>query len=90
MLHGVGGAVIITAFHLYCAVLLHSCILLPPVGHSANHQYRSCQLEGNRAAFRIFIALLKFFIRLSLVYVMKLRTKHTTRSSNNKHKDTRK
>ena len=44
----------------YCAVVLHSCIVLPPVGHSSNHQYHCCQLTDNRAVFRIFIALLRF------------------------------
>ena len=46
--------------HHYCAVVLHSCIVLPPVGHSSNHQYHCFQLTDNRAAFRIFIALLRF------------------------------
>ena len=25
--------------HYYCAVVLHSCIVLLPVGHSSNHQH---------------------------------------------------
>ena len=48
------------SLHYYCAVVLHSCIVLPPVGHSSSHQYHCCQLTGNRAVFRIFIALLNF------------------------------
>ena len=28
----------------YCAIMLHSLILLPPVGHSANYEYHFCQL----------------------------------------------
>ena len=40
--------------------MLHSCIVLPPVGHSSNNQYHCCQLTDNRAVFRIFNALLKF------------------------------
>jgi len=48
------------SLHYYCAVVLHSCIVLPPVGHSSNHQYHCCQLTDNRAAFRIVIALLRF------------------------------
>ena len=44
----------------YCTVVLHSSIVLPPVGHSANLQYHCCQLTDNRAVFRIFIALLRF------------------------------
>ena len=43
----------------YCAIMLHSCIVLPPVSHSSNHQYHCCQLTDNRAVFRIFIALLR-------------------------------
>jgi len=30
--------------HYYCAVLFHSCFVLPPVGHSSNHEYHCCQL----------------------------------------------
>ena len=48
------------SLHYYCAVVLHSCILLPPVGHSSNHQYHCCQLTDNRAVFRIVITLLRF------------------------------
>jgi len=48
------------SLHYYCAVVLHSCIVLPPVSHSTNHQYHCCQLIDNRAVFRIFIALLRF------------------------------
>jgi hypothetical protein len=28
----------------YCAVVLHSWIILPPVSHSPNHKYHCCQL----------------------------------------------
>jgi len=48
--------------HYYCAVVLYSYIVLPPVGHSSNHEYQCCQLTGNRAVFRIVIALLKFSV----------------------------
>ena len=44
----------------YCAIVLHFCIVLPPVGHSSNHQYHCCQLTDDRAVFRIFISLLRF------------------------------
>ena len=30
--------------HYYCPVMFHSCIVLPPVGHSSNHEYHSYQL----------------------------------------------
>jgi len=55
--------------HYYCAVVLHSCIVLPPVCHSSNHQYHCCQLTDNRAMFRNVIALLMCFLWLSLVFV---------------------
>jgi hypothetical protein len=32
------------SLHYYCAVVLHSCIILPPVGHPSNHEYHCCQL----------------------------------------------
>jgi len=44
----------------YSAVVLHSCIVLPPVGHSSNNDYHCCQPKDNRAVFRISIALLMF------------------------------
>jgi len=44
----------------YCAVVLHSCIVLPPVGHSSNHQYHCCQLTRQSSCCSIFIALLRF------------------------------
>ena len=46
--------------HYYCAILLHSCIVLPPVHRSSNHQYHCCQLTDIQAVFRIFITLLRF------------------------------
>jgi len=46
--------------HYYCTIVLHSCIVLPPIGHSSNHEYHCCQLTDNQAVFRIFIALLMF------------------------------
>jgi len=48
------------SLHYYCTIVLHSCIVLPPVGHSSSHQYHCCQLTDNRAVFRIFITLLRF------------------------------
>jgi len=35
-------------------------IILPPVGHSSNHQYRCCRLTDNRDVVRNVIALLSF------------------------------
>ena len=55
------------SLHYYCAVVLHSCIILPPVDNSSNHEYHCCQFTRHRAVFQIFIALFKVFIWLSLV-----------------------
>jgi len=35
-------------------------IVLPPVGHSSNHEYHCWNLQDNPAVVRIFIALLRF------------------------------
>jgi hypothetical protein len=45
--------------HYYRAVLLHSCILLTPVGHSSNHEYHCCQLTRQLSSVPNFIALLR-------------------------------
>jgi len=56
------------SLHYYCAFVLHSCIVLPRVGHSSNHQYHCCQLTtDNRAVFRIFYRTFKVFVWISLV-----------------------
>ena len=38
-------------------------IVLPPVGHSSNHEYHCWNLQDSRAVVRIFIALLSFSFR---------------------------
>jgi len=43
------------SLHHYCAVVLYSCIVLPPVGHSSNLSITVVNLKS--AVFRIFIAL---------------------------------
>jgi hypothetical protein len=48
------------SLHYYCAVVLHSRIVLSPVGHSSKHDYHCCQLIRQSSWFRIFIALLRF------------------------------
>jgi len=37
-------------------------IVLPPFGHSSNHEYQCWNLQDKRAVVRIFIALLRFSI----------------------------
>jgi len=53
--------------HYYCAVVLHSCIVLPPVGHSSNHEYHCCQLTRQSSRVSNFYRTLKLFIWLSLI-----------------------
>ena len=48
------------SLNYYCAVVLHSCIVLPSVGHSSNHEHHCSQLADNRAVFRLIIVLLRF------------------------------
>ena len=55
------------ALHYYCAVVLHSCIVLPLFGPSSNHEHHCCQLKNNRATFRIYMALLVFPLNLPLI-----------------------
>ena len=55
------------SLHYYCAVVLHSCNVLPPVSHSSNHQYHCCQLTGQSSCVSNFYRSFKVFIWLSLV-----------------------
>ena len=50
--------------HYCCTVMLHSCIVLPPVGHSSNHQYNCCQLTGKSSGFSKFYRTFNVFIWL--------------------------
>ena len=56
--------------HYYCAVVLHSCILLTPFGHSSNHEYHSYQLTRQSSCVSNFYRTFKVFIWLSLVQVV--------------------
>ena len=53
---------------IYCTQKVHNdfifrcSIVLPPVGHSLNHEYHCWNLHDNRAVVRIFIALLMFSV----------------------------
>jgi len=55
------------SLHYYCAVVLHSCIILPPVGLSSKHQYHCCQLTRKSSCVSNFYRTFKVFIWLSLV-----------------------
>ena len=55
------------SLHYYCAVVLHSCIVLPPVGHSSNHEYYCCQLTRQSSCVSNFYRTFTVFILLSLV-----------------------
>jgi len=48
------------SLHYYCAIVLRSCFVLPPVGHSLNHEFIVVNLQDNRAMFRTFITLSRF------------------------------
>ena len=53
--------------HYYWAVMFHSCIVLPPVGHSSNHEYHCSHLTRQSNCVSIFYRTFKVFIWLSLV-----------------------
>jgi hypothetical protein len=55
------------SLHYYCAVVLHSCIVLPPVDHSSNHEYHCCQLTRQSSCVSNFYRTFKVFIWLSVV-----------------------
>ena len=69
MAHVASGAAIL---HYYCAVVLHSCMVLPPVGHPSNHEYHFCQLTRQSSCVSNFYRTLRVFIGLSLVLARKL------------------
>jgi len=48
--------------------MLHSCIVLSPVGHSSNHQYHCCQLTRQSSCLSNFYRSFKVFIWLSLIF----------------------
>ena len=50
-----------------CAAVLHSCIALPPVGHSSNYQYHFCQLTRESSCVPNFYRTFKVSIWHSLV-----------------------
>jgi len=55
------------SLHYYCVVMLHSCIVLLPVGHTSNHEYHFCQLRRQSRCVSNFYRTFKVFIWLSLV-----------------------
>jgi hypothetical protein len=55
------------SLNYYCAIVLHSCIILPPVGYSSNHEYHCCQLTRQSSCVLNFYRTFKVFIWLSLV-----------------------
>ena len=42
------------SLHYYWAVVLNSCIVLAPVGHSSNHEYHCCQLTRQSSSVSNF------------------------------------
>jgi hypothetical protein len=61
----------------YCAVALHSCIILPPVSHSPHHKYHPCQLTRQSSCVSNFYSTFKVFIWLYLVYYWTCVCTHT-------------
>jgi hypothetical protein len=53
--------------HYYCAVVLHSCIVLPPVSHSSNPEYRCCERTKRSNGVLNLYHTFKVFMWLSLV-----------------------
>jgi hypothetical protein len=47
--------------------VLHSCIILPPVGHSSYHEYHYCQLKRQTSCVLNFYCNFNFLIWISLV-----------------------
>ena len=65
--------------HHYCAIVLHSCIVLPPVGNSSSHEYHCCQLTRQSSCVSNFYRTFKVFVWLSLLK-QKRRQSHSSDS----------
>jgi hypothetical protein len=59
-----------------CAVVLRSSILLPPVGHSSNHEYHCCQLTGKSSSAS------NFYHNFKIFHLTLLRTEEHDRFTN--------
>ena len=55
------------SLHYYCAVVLHSCIILPPGGRFSSQEYHCCQLMRQSSCVLNFYRTFKVFIWLSLM-----------------------
>jgi hypothetical protein len=62
LVHVASGAAI---FRLLLAVVLHSFIVLPPVGYSSNHEEHCCQLTRQSSCVSNFYRTFKVFIWIS-------------------------
>jgi len=58
------------SLHYYCAVMLHSCIVPSPVGHSSNHQYHCYQLTIQSSCVLNFLSPFLRFSFYSPSYVV--------------------
>jgi uncharacterized Tic20 family protein len=56
----------------YFAVVLHSCMILPPVGHSSYREYHYFQLTRQTSCVLNFYCTFKVFIWISLVLLLLL------------------
>jgi hypothetical protein len=50
------------SLHYYCAILMHSCIVLPTFSHSSTHEYHCCQLTRQSSRVSNFYCTFKVFI----------------------------
>ena len=69
------------SLHYYSAIVFHSCIVLPPVGHTSEHKYHCCQLTRQSSCVSNFYRTFKVFIWLSFVYQMRPWLVHSTELS---------
>jgi len=66
------------SLHYCCAVMLLSSIVLPPIGHSSNHEYHCCQLTGQSSGVLNFYHTFKIFIWLTfIIYAHKLCSRYS-------------
>jgi len=55
------------SLHYYCTIVLHSYIVLSPVGHSSNHEYHCFQLTKQSSCVSNFYRTFNVFVWLALV-----------------------
>ena len=61
-----------SSLHYYCAVVLHSCIVLPPVGNSSNHQLLLSSYKTIQLCFEFLSQFEDFYLPLPCVMTFQL------------------